>query len=70
MDLRVGEGEVVGLVGESGSGKSTFANVALALLEPDHGEVSFDGRPLRGSGSPRRSPIASRGSGPAASSSG
>ncbi len=46
FDLTILPGEIVGLVGESGSGKSTVANILLGLLEPDVGEIEFDGRPL------------------------
>ncbi|MFI6813979.1 dipeptide ABC transporter ATP-binding protein [Nonomuraea sp. NPDC050328] len=34
-------GETLGVVGESGSGKTTLARLALALLEPDGGEVTL-----------------------------
>lgn len=46
VDLAIAPGEIVGLVGESGSGKSTVANILLGLIEPDAGELSFDGRPI------------------------
>lgn len=46
VDLEIRPGEIVGLVGESGSGKSTIANILLGLLEPDSGEIDFDGKPL------------------------
>lgn len=45
VSLIVRPGETLGLVGESGSGKTTLAKVALALLQPDHGEVRFEGKP-------------------------
>ncbi|ANY09301.1 dipeptide/oligopeptide/nickel ABC transporter permease/ATP-binding protein [Pseudonocardia sp. HH130630-07] len=35
VDLRVGDGEVVGIVGESGSGKSVTAMAVAGLLGPD-----------------------------------
>ncbi|MGI8416953.1 MAG: ABC transporter ATP-binding protein [Nakamurella sp.] len=46
VDLTIRPGEIVGLVGESGSGKSTIANILLGLLEPDSGEIDYDGKPL------------------------
>lgn len=36
-------GEVLGLVGESGSGKSTLARLAIRLIEPDAGDIVFNG---------------------------
>jgi oligopeptide/dipeptide ABC transporter ATP-binding protein len=46
VSLDIAPGEVVGLVGESGSGKSTIGRMAIALLPPTSGTVSFDGRDL------------------------
>jgi peptide/nickel transport system ATP-binding protein len=48
VDLRVSAGETLGLVGESGSGKSTLGRMLLRLLEPDAGEILFEGRRLTG----------------------
>ncbi len=48
LSLTVHAGEIVALVGESGSGKSTLGRIALGLLEPDAGTVSFDGHRLTG----------------------
>jgi peptide/nickel transport system ATP-binding protein len=45
VNLRVHEGEVVGLVGESGCGKSTLGRIVSRILEPSEGERLWKGRP-------------------------
>jgi len=45
FDIR--RGETLGLVGESGSGKTTVGRCLLRLIEPDGGEVVFEGVDVR-----------------------
>jgi len=42
----IGPGEILGLVGESGSGKSTIALALLRLIQPQGGQILFQGRDL------------------------
>lgn len=42
----VSSGEVVGLLGANGAGKTTLMRIITRLLEPDSGQVLFDGHPL------------------------
>lgn len=60
IDLRVGQGELVGIVGPSGSGKSTLLFTLGGLLEPDEGSVQVAGRDLYAFGAVERARIRRR----------
>jgi ABC-2 type transport system ATP-binding protein len=40
-------GEITGYLGPNGSGKSTTMKMITGLIETTHGEIFFDGRPIR-----------------------
>ncbi|HEY1176563.1 MAG TPA: ATP-binding cassette domain-containing protein [Phytomonospora sp.] len=46
VTFTVGAGEMFGFVGANGAGKTTTMRIAMGVLEPDAGEVRFDGRRL------------------------
>lgn len=46
LSFSIERGETVALIGESGSGKTTAGRLALRLLEPTSGTVSFEGTEL------------------------
>ena len=48
LDLAVRRGEIFGLLGPNGSGKSTALAVLAGLVPRQGGEVTWEGRPLRG----------------------
>lgn len=46
VSFTVARGEVIGFLGPNGAGKSTSMRMINQYLEPDEGEIQFDGRPL------------------------
>ena len=44
IDLDIRKGETLGIIGCNGAGKSTLLKILSGILEPDEGEVRFDGR--------------------------
>lgn len=45
-DFEVLPGEVTALVGDNGAGKSTLIKILSGTVQPDGGEVRFEGRPV------------------------
>ncbi len=48
VNLRLTEGEIVGLLGRSGSGKSTLLRLIAGLARPTGGDITYLGHPVEG----------------------
>jgi peptide/nickel transport system ATP-binding protein len=60
LSLELKRGETLGLVGESGSGKTTFGQALIRLLNPQQGEITFDGARIDGLNRDQLRPFRSR----------
>lgn len=47
VDLKLKEGEVLGLVGDNGAGKSTLMKTLSGVVVPDSGEFLFEGKKVK-----------------------
>jgi ABC-type nitrate/sulfonate/bicarbonate transport system ATPase subunit len=47
VDVEIRAGEFVSLIGPSGCGKSTFLRLVAGLAQPDEGQLTLDGAPIR-----------------------
>jgi ABC-type branched-subunit amino acid transport system ATPase component len=46
VSLELNEGEILGLIGPNGAGKTTLFNCISGVLQPDHGQIRFEDKPI------------------------
>jgi ribose transport system ATP-binding protein len=47
VDFEAGPGSIHAVLGENGAGKSTLIKIISGVVQPDRGEITFAGRPVR-----------------------
>jgi nitrate ABC transporter ATP-binding subunit len=53
INLNIGKGEIISIIGHSGCGKSTIMNAVGGMVRPTRGEITIDGRSVKGPGPDR-----------------
>ena len=48
VSLAVNKGQIKGVIGPNGAGKTTLFNIISGLLQPDTGQITFEGRSITG----------------------
>jgi len=48
VDLKISQGEILGMIGPNGAGKTTFFNLVTGFLNPTAGQVLFKGKDITG----------------------
>jgi branched-chain amino acid transport system ATP-binding protein len=48
VNLKVNEGELIGLIGPNGAGKTTVFNMITGVYQPTEGKITFAGNPTAG----------------------
>ena len=48
VSFSLAEGEMVGVIGPNGAGKTTLFSLLSGFIQPDAGEIYFEGRPIDG----------------------
>src|SRR5436309_15619651 len=47
VDLDLPAGQVTGLCGDNGAGKSVLTKCIAGIIQPDHGQMYWEGRPVQ-----------------------
>ncbi len=48
LNVKIEQGEIVGVIGSNGAGKTTFINMVTGYLQPSSGAIFFDGHSVLG----------------------
>lgn len=48
LSMKVKEGQIYGIIGPNGAGKTTLFNCITGIYTPEHGEILFEGKSIKG----------------------